>query len=85
MAHWLTPTEAARHLRIGVRTFRKRVKSGELPKGHRASDRRLLWTAEELDAVLMGAEHGQEHSDPIMAAINAANAKAATLRRENSR
>lgn len=84
MTAWLTQAEAARHLRLGVRTFRKRVAAGALPKGHHASDRRKVWTAEELDAAVRGINDA-EPSDPIMAAINAANAKAAALRRENSR
>lgn len=85
MTAWLTQAEAARHLRLGIRTFRKRVATGALPKGHHASDRRKVWTAEELDAAVRGINDAAGPSDPIMAAINAANAKAAALRRENSR
>ena len=83
-AQWLTQAEAARHCRIGARTFRRRVKAGLLPKGHPVSDRRLVWTAEELDAAILGNDDGQ-HTDPIMAAIHAADAKAAEIRGEKPR
>ncbi|MBS0251486.1 MAG: hypothetical protein JSR78_10545 [Proteobacteria bacterium] len=85
MAAWLTQAEAAKHLRLGIRTFRKRVAEGALPKGHQASDRRKVWTAEELDAAVRGINDAAGPSDPIMAAINAANAKAAALRGAQSR
>lgn len=85
MTEWLTPAEAARHLRIGIRTFRKRVAAGALPKGHQTSDRRKVWCPEELDAAVRGVNHVEESSDPIMAAIDAAEAAAAAIRGTQSR
>lgn len=81
---WLNQAEAAAYVRLGIVTFRKRVKAGALPPGHLASPRRRLWTAEELDAALLGINCAAD-PDPIMAAINAAEAKAAAARGAQSR
>lgn len=78
---WLTAEEAAAHVGLSLRTFREQVKAGRYPQGYPASPRRKRWDRAELDAALTGKKHGQkETSDPIMAAIDAAE-KAASARR----
>jgi hypothetical protein len=72
---WMTQPEAASYLRISVRTFRNRLKSGHLPPGRASSSRRKLWSAEDLDLAITG--HSINPTDPIMAAINVAEAEAA--------
>lgn len=74
---WLTRTEAAEHCRICERSFRSRVKDGRLPAPKRLG-RRLLWLDKDLDAAIAGENDAP--SDPIMAAIHAAESKAAAKR-----
>ena len=76
---WLTQREAAAHVRLGVRSFRALVKAGRFPEGKLVSRRRKVWRACDLDAVLTGGKHA-DVSDPIMAAIHAAENAAAAHR-----
>lgn len=79
---WLTRIEAATRCRLCERSFRMRIMDGRLPQPKRLG-RRLLWLDTDLDAAISGDT--LESSDPIMAAIHAAEAKAATTRRTQPR
>lgn len=71
--HWLTASEAAAHLQISVRTFRREVARGRYPPGFNVSAGRVRWRAADLDAALdpsLGVpEHHAPDPDPIMAAL----------------
>jgi hypothetical protein len=69
MTTWLTSQEAARHCRISLATFRRRVKQGVLPKPNPLK----RYSLEALDAALTGTTNGTP-GDDIMARIRASQA-----------
>lgn len=90
---WLTLPEAAAHVRLCPRAFQAAVSDGRFPAGKPSSKsgRRKVWSEAELDAALMGVKHATDAApdrddpalqptDPIMAAIHAAEAEAAARR-----
>jgi len=87
---WLTQPEAARHVRLCPRAFQDAVRQGRLPAGRPVSKsgRRKVWSEAELDAAVMGDKDAPTHgdtrttdqTDPIMAAIHAAETEAAARR-----
>ena len=49
--YYLTPSEAAEHLRVAERTVRKWARAGKL-KGRKLPDGRWLFTKSDLDAAV---------------------------------
>lgn len=85
MTKWLIQSEAAAHVRLCPRAFQDAVRDGRFPEGRPASKsgRRKVWAQSELDAALMGAKDEPATTDPIMAAIHAAEAEAAKRRADS--
>lgn len=80
---WLSADDAAAHCRISIRTFHKWVAMGRLPPGGPPGAGHKRWRKEDLDAAL-STKPTDTPSDPIMAAIDAAE-KAAAARRADHR
>jgi len=56
MKRWMNRVEAARYAYMSVRTFSRHVRAGLLPSGYRLENGRRLWSADDFDVAISGAQ-----------------------------